>query len=143
MNAQRYMGFTLVETLIGLVLIGLALGITVPRYQDLRNRWAVRGAAVAVSRALFDARHLARLRSTRVAVRLDSAAGRAVVIAPPDTFGLYDVRALFGVTLRTSRDSIAFVPSGLGYGAANAQIILSLGPAAETVTVSRAGRVRR
>jgi hypothetical protein len=42
-----------------------------------------------------------------------------------------------------TRDSIAFYPSGLGYGAANTRLIVSRGAAAETVTVSRAGRVRR
>ena len=48
-----------------------------------------------------------------------------------------------GVMLSASRDSMAYAPNGLGYGAANLTIILRRGESAETIFVSRLGRVRR
>ena len=48
-----------------------------------------------------------------------------------------------GVTLEASRDSIAYAASGLGWGAANSTVVARHGVAAETVWVSRLGRVRR
>jgi hypothetical protein len=47
------------------------------------------------------------------------------------------------VRLSTSRDSIAFDVRGLGYGAANLTLVARRGSAAETLVVSRLGRVRR
>ena len=49
----------------------------------------------------------------------------------------------YGVNFSTTRDSIAFTSGGLGYGAANTQIILRRGVAADTIAVSRLGRARR
>ena len=47
-----------------------------------------------------------------------------------------------GVTLASSRDSLAFDVRGLGYGAANLTLVARRGRAAETLVVSRLGRVR-
>jgi hypothetical protein len=46
-----------------------------------------------------------------------------------------------GVRLESTRDSMAYGASGLGVGAANLRIILSRGSRADTLTVSRLGRL--
>jgi hypothetical protein len=46
------------------------------------------------------------------------------------------------VSLGTTRDSIVFDARGLGYGAANLTLVARRGSAAETLVVSRLGRVR-
>jgi hypothetical protein len=46
------------------------------------------------------------------------------------------------VSLSTSRDSLAFDVRGLGYGAANLTLVARRGAAADTLVVSRLGRVR-
>jgi len=38
---------------------------------------------------------------------------------------------------------MAYAPNGLGYGASNLTVVLRRGSAAETIFVSRLGRVRR
>ncbi|MDC6711341.1 hypothetical protein, partial [Leclercia adecarboxylata] len=101
------------------------------------------GAAAVTVRAMADTRHHAVRRSARTALFLDSATRHLTIVAGPDTVTVHDLAALFGVSLRATRDSIAWSPTGLGFGAANARVILSRGQAADTVTVSRLGRVRR
>jgi hypothetical protein len=53
------------------------------------------------------------------------------------------VQALYGVRVTASRDSMAYDARGLGYGAANLSVVVHRGRVAETVYVSRLGRVRR
>ena len=44
--------------------------------------------------------------------------------------------------VRASRDTVPYAPTGLGFGVANSTIVVSIGERAETVTVSRLGRMR-
>jgi hypothetical protein len=46
------------------------------------------------------------------------------------------------VALEATRDSLAYGPDGLGVGAANLRLVLRRGAAADTLSVSRLGRVR-
>ena len=136
-------GFTLLELLICASVMTTIGAIAVPRFSGLQHRLAVRGASSLLTRALLDARHHAARRGTRIAVRFDTTAATVTVSAPSDTLARHDLHTLFGVSLAVTRDSIAYLPSGLGYGASNARFIVSRGTAADTVTVSRIGRVRR
>ena len=54
-----------------------------------------------------------------------------------------EVGAAYGVRLWASRDSMTYDGRGLGFGAANLTVVARRGRAAETVFVSRLGRVRR
>lgn len=136
-------GFTLLETTLALVLIAIVSSMAVPAFARVRDRAAVHGATSALVSALAGARHHALRWQRRTAVRFDTAAAGAVVHAGSDTLSRSRLRDVFGVALAATRDSIAFYPTGLGYGAANTRLIVARGAAAETVTVSRAGRVRR
>lgn len=136
-------GFTLLEATLALVLVGIVSSMVVPAAARARDRSAVHGATSALVSSLADARHQALRWQRRTAVRFDTVAGRAVVHAGNDTLTDSRLRDVFGVRLVVTRDSIAFYPTGLGYGAANVRLIVERGAAAETVTVSRAGRVRR
>ena len=142
-RVPRSTGFTLPEAALVLAVLGTLVAIAVPHFLDLRHRLAVEGAAATLVRALVDARHVAGRRGVRSAVRVDTAAGTVTVVAGADTLDVHRLREVFGVSLTASRDSIAYAPSGLGYGAANVRYVLRSGVASETVTVSRLGRVRR
>ena len=136
-------GVTLIELITVLTILGILASVAVPSIASMRDRAAVRGATSALVSALADARHLATRWNRRTAVRLDTAAARAIVHTGRDTVGLVPLGELFGVSLVVTRDSIAYYPTGLGFGAANARFIVRRGAVAETVTVSRAGRVKR
>lgn len=136
-------GITLLELLAALSLVAITSAIALPSIATVRDRAAVHGAASSLVAALADARHLAQRWHRRTAVAFDTANARAVVHAGQDTLERVPLRTLFQVSLASTRDSIAFYPTGLGYGAANTRLVVSRGAAAETVTVSRAGRVRR
>lgn len=136
-------GTTLLELTVVLAILGLCAAIVLPRLGAQRDRVAVEAAAASVTGALTTAR-AAALRAARVtAMRFDTGNATIVVQADRDTLVHRQLGTVHGVRLVVSRDSIAFAPNGLGYGAANTQVIVVRGAAAETVTVSRLGRWRR
>jgi type II secretory pathway pseudopilin PulG len=142
-NSLGSRGHTLVEVLVTLALVVAAFLVALPPMRRAQDALAVDGAAAVTVRAMLDARHGAVRRSERVALHLDSTTAQLTLVATTDTLATFALGASFGVTLASSRDSIAWTPVGLGYGAANTRVVLQRGHAAETVTVSRLGRVRR
>jgi len=137
------LGVTLLELTLALAILGVVSSIAIPGMVRTRDRAAVHGATSALVSTLADARHQALRWQRRTAVRFDTATAATVVHAGADTLTRIPLRDIYQVSLDATRDSIAFYPSGLGYGAANTRLIVSRGAAAETLTVSRAGRVRR
>ena len=136
-------GTTLIEIGVTISILGLMAGMTFPRFGSYRDRVAVDAATSSTLSLLATARHAALRRATRTAMHFDTARAIVLVVAGVDTLELRPLRDVHGVSLATTRDSIAFAPSGLGYGAANTQIILRRGAAADTIAVSRLGRARR
>jgi len=136
-------GTTLIEIGVTVGIIGLMAGLTFPRFGSYRDRVAVDAATSSTMSLLATARHAALRRATRTAVHLDTTTATVFVIAGIDTLERRPLREVHGVVFSTTRDSIAFTSSGLGYGAANTQIILRRGTAADTISVSRLGRARR
>ncbi len=134
---------TLTELLATLGIIGITLSTALPRFSHFRDQLAVDGATSALTSALADTRHLAERWNRRTALRIDTGAVTLTVHAGGDTVSRVALGSLFQVGVSATRDSIAYYPSGLGYGASNATLIVRRGSAAETVTVSRIGRVKR
>jgi type II secretory pathway pseudopilin PulG len=142
-EASMRNGMTLVEVGVTIGLLGLMAGLTFPRFGTYRDRVAVDAATSSTMSLLVTARHAALRRATRTAVHLDSARGTVFIVAGVDTLERRPLRDVHGVEFSSSRDSIAFASTGLGYGAANTQIILRRGSTADTIAVSRLGRARR
>jgi hypothetical protein len=99
-------------------------------------------AAQATVDLLALARDHAIATGERTAVRFDVAGTRVVVHVGPDTIAVGDFYGS-GLTLAATRDSLSYAPSGLGVGAANLRLILTRSARADTITVSRLGRVQR
>jgi prepilin-type N-terminal cleavage/methylation domain-containing protein len=136
-------GLSLIEILFVLAVAAILAAMATPPYVTLRDRAAVRSAATA-SVAAFDAmRTLALTRARHAAIRIDTANARLVVHSFTDTLLRVPLGAAWQVRIATTRDSSAIAPDGLGYGAANTRLTLMRGAAAETVSVSRLGRVLR
>ncbi len=136
-------GSTLVEQMTILAVTGVLAAIAVAGAGRLLDAAWVHIAARDTRDLLALAREQAIATGTRTAVRLDAAAHRVVVHAAGDTIARYDALEHGGVRIETTRDSLAYTPAGLGYGAANLRLVLRKGASAETVTVSRLGRVSR
>lgn len=136
-------GTTPVELAIVLSLVAIALAIGLPRWRAYLDRAAVTVAANRAAATLDEARQSAIRSGTATTVRVDERRGSLTVTAVRDTLATLPLGTLHSVTLRASRDSITFAPTGFGYGAANTQLVVVRRSAAETVSLSRLGRVRR
>lgn len=136
-------GYTLAELAIVVALIGLVTIAGVRGLTLLLDRIAVRNAIDEAAGALARARDEALSHHALVSVRIDT--GDATIVLRTGSLRLarYAIGHEHGVVLATTRDSIAFDARGLGFGAANLTLAARRGAAADTLVVSRLGRVRR
>jgi prepilin-type N-terminal cleavage/methylation domain-containing protein len=135
-------GFTLIEIVLVLVVMGLAFGIALPRLNALQNSLAVSRAAEEIVAAHRRARVIAVLRSRPVVLSV-SADTLTIRLegASTDVWG-GSGPAADGVLLSGPTRRITFSPVGLAMGISNASFPLSRGSATRTVIVSRLGRIR-
>jgi prepilin-type N-terminal cleavage/methylation domain-containing protein len=136
-------GFTMVESMIVLVVTGLLLAIAIPGTTTLLHGSAVRGAALEIETLLSAARQAARARGTMATFEIDTANRQVTIRVGGDTIRTRRIGVVYNVAVHTSRNAVTYGSNGLGYGVSNTTIVLTRGAAAETVTVSRLGRVRR
>jgi prepilin-type N-terminal cleavage/methylation domain-containing protein len=135
-------GFTMIEMLVALAVSAVLMAIAIPAIVGMRDRITVRIAASDAARTLADARSIALTAARRTAVKIDQVANTLTVVSGSDTIRTLQLQE-YGVQLRTTRDSIAFGPTGIGWGAATATITLTRGSARTALAVSRLGRIRR
>lgn len=136
-------GSTIIEQVILLAVFAVIAATAFAGGARLLDAATVHGASQEVAELFSLARDRAMATSTRTAVRLDVARARIVVHAGNDTLARLDLASSRGVRLAATRDSMAYLASGLGFGAANLRVIVSRGASRDTLTVSRLGRVRR
>lgn len=139
---RRRTGSTLVEQMVILTVLGVLSALAFRGISTVLDDLAVRAAAREVRDVFASAREHAVASGVRTAVQIDPAFALLTALAGVDTVTTRPVGQLHGVTVQSSRDSMAYSPSGLGYGASNLSIVLVRHARAETVTVSRLGRVR-
>lgn len=135
-------GYTVVELLLVVMIAGLVMAIAIPRGLSLLDRVVVQSAASDVQATLSLARSLALAGRAAVAVDVDSATGVLRIRRGAEILLTRGIGHAHGVRLDRTRDSLTYDPRGLGRGAANLSLIVRRRAAAETVFVSRLGRVR-
>jgi prepilin-type N-terminal cleavage/methylation domain-containing protein len=135
-------GFTIIEIAIVLVIVALLTSITIPRATIFLDRIEVRGATTEAESMFSLARHYAISRGTQSALEIDPVARTLTVKALGQTIETREIGAAHGVAIGTNRTSITYSPIGVGYGAANFTMVFSKRLAADTIYVSRLGRVR-
>lgn len=135
-------GTTLVEQLVIVALLGILGALAVVRIGAVSDSIAVAGAAREVRDVFASAREFAVATGARTAVTIDPALASVTALAGTDTVTNRPLGTLHQVRINSTRDSMAYSSSGLGYGAANLRVIVQRHAAVETVTVSRLGRVR-
>ncbi len=135
-------GATLLEQLCILALTGSLMAVALASGASLLAALDVSMATQETVDLLSLARDHAVATGDRTAVHFDLPGARVLVHAATDTIAVADFHGS-GLTLQSTRDSLTYAPSGLGVGAANLRVVVSRGTHADTITVSRLGRVQR
>ncbi len=138
-------GFTLPELLSVMGIMGILAAIVVPPLGRVLDQVAVREGVDRFAAAHAITREMAMTRGTLARLELDRARHTGTVSvqreAPAwDTVGTYP---LGSAELSCSNCTVIFNPLGLGYGTSNTRVVFSRGAAADTVTTSRTGRLKR
>jgi prepilin-type N-terminal cleavage/methylation domain-containing protein len=138
-------GVTLPELMSVLLITAVLAGVVVPPAKRLVDRAAVAGAADRLSAVHEAARQTAIARGQAARYAIDRS-GPRVVVSARRSGGSWDTLLVVGlgdVGISVSQATVTFSPLGIGSGASNTTVIFARGAAAETLTVSRTGRLRR
>ena len=142
LHPTRRTGFTLAELLVVLVVFGVLFGIAISRIGAAADRAAVRSATAEAATVFESARNAAIFRRAPVAVMIDTVRAMLAARADSEVLGRRNLWLSYGVHLTATRDSMAFDARGLGLGVANLSLVARRGRFADTLFVSRLGRLR-
>jgi Tfp pilus assembly protein FimT len=135
-------GATVAELVVVVTLIGILTGLSLPQLLRGYDRLETRSAAHETVAAFFVGRASAIAAGKPTNVLIDAPHAGLWVVTAGDTVLALPVGLRHGVGVAATRQSMTYTAAGLGYGGANLSVVLSRGLAAETVLVSREGRVR-
>jgi len=135
-------GVTLVELCLVLALVGILASIATRQITRYLDRAAVRAAVAEAATVVLRARDDAMAQRTPVSVRIDTTTAALELSARGVVLSRAALGHAQGVALSATRDSLTYDVRGLGYGAANLTMVARRGAAAESLVVSRMGRVR-
>jgi prepilin-type N-terminal cleavage/methylation domain-containing protein len=149
----RAAGFTLVETLMVVVILGAVALIGVPKMQSGMTSTNLRGARTSLTSLVAKARASATQTNRMTLLKIEG--NNAYVLARPrlvplagstaDTVGsVRPLDQLYGVTITAPIDSIRFDPRGLGSGfGSGTTFLLSRDGHTDSIRVDGLGRVTR
>ena len=150
----RRAGFTLVETLLVVVVVGILTLMTYPRVNAAVTRSDIRGARTRVANLLATARTVATQSSRTARLRFEG--NKVFVTASPrhtvgagdrDTVGLVvDLNTVYGTTTTLSGGTteIVYDPRGLASGfGADVTITLARGGHSQALKIDMLGRVTK
>ncbi len=134
--------FTFIELTVTLCILSILSAIAIPRAGRLLDGMHVRGATIEIESLFSTARHIAIARGAQTTVEIDTSA-RAIYVSAGGV-RLRDVRvgAEHDVLLSATRSGMSYSATGMGYGAANLSVVVRRNAFADTVFVSRLGRLR-
>jgi prepilin-type N-terminal cleavage/methylation domain-containing protein len=135
-------GVTLVELCLVLALVGILASIATRQITRYLDRAAVRAAVAEAATVVLRARDDAMAQRAPVSVRIDTSTAALELSARGVVLSRAALGHAHGVALSATRDSLTYDVRGLGYGAANLTMVARRGAAAESLVVSRLGRVR-
>jgi prepilin-type N-terminal cleavage/methylation domain-containing protein len=139
---RRRRGLTLVELCLVLAVIGLTTAIAVRQLGVYLDRAAARAAVVEAGALVARARDEAAALRTPASIRIDTVGDALELRMRGAILTRAALGSAHGVSLAANRDSIAYDVRGLGYGAANVTLVVRRGRVADSLVVSRLGRVR-
>jgi len=127
------------------------MGVAIPYFRNTTSKAGARAAADAIEALHARARAGAISRGRTATLVLKGTTDTAVVVVGKvgtttgvDTLGkVVALGVQYGVTVRSSNDSIQFSPRGLGTNASSVTIVISKSGFSDTLVVSRGGRMKR
>ncbi len=127
------------------VIIGVVAAIATPPLVRTMDRLAVRGGADRYAVLLETAREMAiaRGRDVRLAVDTAGPTARLIVETARGRLDTVHTHGLGSARLEASQPVVTFGTLGVALGASNGTLVFSRGGVAETLTVSRTGRLKR
>jgi prepilin-type N-terminal cleavage/methylation domain-containing protein len=134
--------FTLIELAVTLCILSILSAIAIPRAARFLDGIHVRAATIEIESLFSTARHIAIARGAQTTVEIDTAARSIYVSAGSATLRNADIGADHDVRLSATRSSMSYSATGMGYGAANLSVVVRRNSFADTVFVSRLGRLR-
>lgn len=134
--------FSAIELTIVVGILSVLSAIAMPSMTRLLDRVRVRAAVTEIESLFATARHAAIARGASANVEIDTVGRTISVTLDRDTLRKGMLGAEHGVELATNRTSMTYSAIGVGYGAANLSVVVRKSAAAETVVISRLGRVR-
>ncbi len=135
--------FTIIETTIAICLIGILAAIAAPRISRIVDAIEARQASIEIETLFSAARHIAIARRAQTSVEIDTAKRVVSVQIGGDTLRKREPGKDHRVELSATRSSVTYSPIGIGYGAANVTVVVKRNASADSIIVSRLGRVRR
>jgi prepilin-type N-terminal cleavage/methylation domain-containing protein len=141
-------GFTLMEVLIVIGLIGVIGALAIPRIGTALVRQSVRSSREAVVAMHARARTAAvqRGRATMLVVNGNEmlVISRHPVTGALDTVGsVEDLHSRYGVIVTTTRDSVPFDSRGVGIATGDTKIVVKKGAYQDDVEINAWGRIIR
>lgn len=138
-------GATLPELTVVTLIVGVLASVVTPPVRRYLDQAAVAGAANRLA-SVHAAARLSAIQTGRLSRYVVDRRTNTLVLSLRAPLGSWDtVRAvpLGAVRLSVSQPIVTFGPLGVGYSASNTTVVFSRGASAETLTVSRTGRLRR
>ena len=135
-------GLTLVELCLVLTIIGLVTTIAVRQLGLYVDRAAAHAAVLEAAGLVARARDEAVAQRALTSVRFDTVADALELRMRGAVLSRAALGHAHGVSISANRDSLTYDVRGLGYGAANLTLVARRGRAADSLVVSRLGRLR-
>ena len=141
---MRRSGFTLIELMIVIVIMGIMLMIATPKVRDWSDGAAARSARTSATALLASARAAAIQNNQVTRAQFNGTEGAAVIVATNDTVARVSFDDQYGVTMSPSSWWVQYDPRGIGAASATSvTATFSRSGKSSSLTVSGYGRVEQ
>jgi prepilin-type N-terminal cleavage/methylation domain-containing protein len=143
---QRRYGFTLIELLMVITIVGVLLGVVVPRYGRISSAMQVHSAKQEIASLLAQGRATAI--QTDQTVNVVRSANSISLIAVSGTGSMLisqqDLGSQFGVTVSATKDTVAYDSRGMVTGnTTTLKFVVTNGDTRDSVCLMALGKVTR